>query len=236
MFMLKYVRIKIQQVNPIRRIKLKKIKIILSVAAILVTLSGCGNQKPQNNANQTNNDTTTEATTDTSDNTTSNSDSKNTDNNTETNNTASSSTDSKDTNIAVEKNNNSTNNNSSSQNNDKETSNDEKSFYGNWEIKKVAGYAKVSVGEKTSLIGLKISLSNNLATFGNESYNNPQYKMINKTQNNMASEYKTNLSKIGVSTDSIMQLNVSDKITLFIKDNNTLLYFDEGVFYEVKRE
>lgn len=136
----------------------------------------------------------------------------------------------------MEKNNSSTNNNSSSQNNDKETSNDEKSFYGNWEIKKVAGYAKVSVGEKTSLIGLKISLSNNLATFGNESYNNPQYKMTNKTQNNMASEYKTNLSKIGVSTDSIMQLNVSDKITLFIKDNNTLLYFDEGVFYEVKRE
>ncbi|UYZ33658.1 hypothetical protein OD350_15445 [Clostridium beijerinckii] len=214
---------------------MKKIKIILSVAAILVTLSGCGNQKTQNNDNQTNNDTTTEATTDTSDNTT-NSDSKNTDNNTETNKTASSSTDSKDTNSAVEKNNSSTNNNSNSQNNDKETSNDEKSFYGNWEIKKVAGYAKVSVGEKTSLIGLKISLSNNLATFGNESYNNPQYKMINKTQNNMASEYKTNLSKIGVSTDSIIQLNVADKLTLFIKDNNTLLYFDEGVFYEVKRE
>ncbi|MBN7576892.1 MULTISPECIES: lipoprotein [Clostridium] len=214
---------------------MKKIKIILSVAAILVTLSGCGNQKTQNNDNQTNNDTTTEATTDTSDNTT-NSDSKNTDNNTETNKTASSSTHSKDTNVAVEKNNSSTNNNSSSQNNDKETSNDEKSFYGNWEIKKVAGYAKVSVGEKTSLIGLKISLSNNLATFGNESYNNPQYKMTNKTQNNMESEYKTILSKIGVSTDSIMQLNVSDKITLFIKDNNTLLYFDEGVFYEVKRE
>lgn len=180
---------------------MKSIQIILSVAILLVTLSGCENQKMQTNDGQTvSNATVAESTTDNRDNTTK-----------------------------------TTTDNNSSQNTTKENNQDQKSFYGNWEITKVAGYAKVSTGEKESLIGLKISFSNNLATFGNESYNNPHYKITNRTQENMASEYNTNLSKIGVNAESISELDVPNKMTLFIKDNDTLLYFDEGVYYETKR-
>lgn len=185
---------------------------MLLVAILLITLSGCENQKMQNNDNQKDNTTTT-------------------DNKEKTNK------DIKENDSTTQKDSDSTNTNTniSSPNTVKETSKDQKSFYGSWKITKVAGYAKVSTGEKQSLMGLKISLSNNLATFGNESYNNPQYKMTNKTKANMASEYNTNISKIGIDADSITQLYVSDKMTLFIKDNNTLLYFDEGVFYEVNK-
>lgn len=202
---------------------MKRIQIILSVAVLLITLSGCGNQKVQSNDSTKD----TAITTDNQENTT---------NDIKDNNVA---TQKDSTNTNTNKTEKSTNNNTSSQNTSKESNKDQKSFYGNWELKKVAGYAEVSAGADNSLIGVKMSFSSQVATVGDVSYNNPKYTTTNQTQNTMASDYHTNLSKIGVDADSITELDISNQngegATLFIKDNDTLLYFVEGVFYEVKR-
>lgn len=209
---------------------MKKIQIILSVAALFVTLSGCANQKPQNNDSQTNDNITTEATKDRGDNTTN--DSKDTKDNNVSTQTDSDSINSNKT--------DGTNNDTSSQNTAKETSKDQKSFYGNWQIKKVAGYAKITTGGDESLIGLKITLSKDLATLGNTSYDNPKYEITNKTKDEIASSFKTNLSDISVNANSIDKLDVlpkegTDQMTFFIKDDNILIYYLDGTYYETIR-
>jgi hypothetical protein len=214
---------------------LKRIKIILSVAVLLVTLSGCTNLKSQNNDN-----TTTEVITD---NTTSNNDSQNIDNNTNKSEDKNDNETKIDINITAQKdsdNTDSTNNNNSSQNSANETSKDQKSFYGDWQIKKMAGYARITTGGDESLIGLKITLSKDLATLGNKFYDNPKYEITNKTKNEVANSFKTNLSDIGVNDNSIDKLDVlnkedTDGMTFFIKDNNTLIYYLDGTYYETIR-
>ncbi|AGX44346.1 hypothetical protein [Clostridium saccharobutylicum] len=212
---------------------MKRIQIILSVAVMLITLSGCGNQKVQSNDSTKD----TAITTDNQENTTTDIKDNNVAAQKDSDNTNSNKKDS--TNTNTNKTEKSTNNNTSSQNTSKESNKDQKSFYGNWELKKVAGYAKVSAGADDSLIGEKMSFSSQVATVGDVSYNNPKYTTTNQTQNTIVSDYHTNLSKIGVDTDSITELDISNQngegATLFIKDNDTLLYFVEGVFYEVKR-
>lgn len=80
---------------------MKHIRIIMTVALLMITLSGCGTQKPQNNDSQANDSATTETITDKDSNTSNNnSDANDKDNN---NNKDNSSTDTKNT-SATEKN------------------------------------------------------------------------------------------------------------------------------------
>ncbi|WP_105177675.1 hypothetical protein [Clostridium cagae] len=157
---------------------------------------------------------------------------------------------------------NSTSNNSSSSNNNtvsnrneststkkdsqditKEVSNDknEESFYGNWVIKEVVGYSKVSGGsDPSSVINTKMSFSGDSATFGETYWKNPQYIINNENKEDLEYDYRTNFSKLGINKDSIVNVRVEGEKpnfqrNFFIKDDNTLIYCDEGVFYDVKR-
>lgn len=222
---------------------MKRIRIILSVAIILATLTGCGTQKVQNNDSQINNipsETITDK--DSSDTNIANSDSKNKDNNAKKDNTSTNS------NKVEETNNGSTNSNeeeknanASSSNTIDDNSKEQKSFYGNWQIKKISGYANVTAGGDESIIGTKITLSKDLATLGDESFNIPKYEVINRSKDEMTSDLKTNLSNIGIDANSITEIEVLDEINkrtmiLFIKDEKTLLYLGEGnVYYEAIR-
>lgn len=213
---------------------MRRIQIILSVVILLVTLSGCGNQKVQNNNNHK--DTaTTDSTINNQENT--NTDAK--DNNYATSkdsgNTNNNKQDSTDTNA-----NKTENSNSSPQTTDKESNKDQQSFYGNWKINKIAGYGKISGNEMHELIGLKLYLSKDLITLGSDSYDTPKYQIRNRTKSDIESSYRTNFSNLGITGDSITEVNILDKngaqtMTLIIKDNNTLFYFNEGVYYEATR-
>lgn len=222
---------------------MKRIRIILSVAIILATLTGCGTQKVQNNDSQINN-TPSETITDkeTSDTNTANSNSKNIDNNIKKDNTGTNSNKVEETdNGTTNSNSMEKNDNTSSSNTINDNSKEQKSFYGNWQIKKIAGYANVTAGGDESIIGTKITLSKDLATLGDECLNTPKYEVINRSKGEMMSDLKTNFSNIGIDATSITEIEVADEMNkrtmiLFIKDENTLLYLGEGnVYYEAIR-
>ncbi|MBN1047013.1 hypothetical protein DVW08_16915 [Clostridium botulinum] len=157
---------------------------------------------------------------------------------------------------------NSTSNNSSSSNNNtvsnrneststkkdsqditKEVSNDknEKLFYGNWVIKEVAAYGKVHAGRDTSLvINTNINLSKNLAIFDKESFKNPKYIIKNEKKEDLAWGYHMDFSSLGINKDSITTITVKSEDSSFqdkliVKDDNTLISCDEGIFYYVER-
>ncbi|WP_252224774.1 MULTISPECIES: hypothetical protein [unclassified Clostridium] len=125
----------------------------------------------------------------------------------------------------------------------KKVSNDknEESFYGNWVIKEVVGYSKVSGGsDPSSVINTKMSFSGDSATFGETYWKNPQYIINNENKEDLEYDYRTNFSKLGINKDSIVNVRVEGEKpnfqrNFFIKDDNTLIYCDEGVFYDVKR-
>ncbi|WP_252248840.1 hypothetical protein [Clostridium sp. ZBS20] len=146
-------------------------------------------------------------------------------------------------NSTVSNSNNSTSTKKDSQDVTKEVSNDknEESFYGNWVIKEVVGYSKVSGGsDPSSVINTKMSFSGDSATFGETYWKNPQYIINNENKEDLEYDYRTNFSKLGINKDSIVNVRVEGEKpnfqrNFFIKDDNTLIYCDEGVFYDVER-
>ncbi|WP_252231526.1 MULTISPECIES: hypothetical protein [unclassified Clostridium] len=147
------------------------------------------------------------------------------------------------TNNTVSNSNESTSTKKDSQDVTKKVSNDknEESFYGNWVIKEVVGYSKVSGGsDPSSVINTKMSFSGDSATFGETYWKNPQYIINNENKEDLEYDYRTNFSKLGINKDSIVNVRVEGEKpnfqrNFFIKDDNTLIYCDEGVFYDVKR-
>ena len=124
-----------------RRIYLRRIRSILSVAIILVTLTGCGAQKTQNNDSQTNN-TPSETITDkeASDTKTTSSAPKNIDNNTKKDNTTTKPNKAEETdNASTNSNEVEKNANTSSTNTTNENSKEQKSYYGNWKRQRFCG-------------------------------------------------------------------------------------------------
>ncbi|NFF24582.1 hypothetical protein FDB15_16615 [Clostridium botulinum] len=117
----------------------------------------------------------------------------------------------------------------------------EEQFYGNWVIKEVVGYSKVSGGsDPSSVINTKMSFSGDSATFGETSWKNPQYIIKSEKKDDLEYDYRTNFSKLGINKDSIVNVRVEGEKpnfqrNFFIKDDNTLIYCDEGVFYDVER-
>ena len=139
--------------------------------------------------------------------------------------------------------NNSTSTKKDSQNVTKDVKNEknEEQFYGEWIIKKVVGYSKVSGGsDPSSVSNTKMSFSGDSATFGETYWKNPQYIINNENKEDLEYDYRTNFSKLGINKDSIVNVRVEGEKpnfqrNFFIKDDNTLIYCDEGVFYDVER-
>ncbi|AOR25039.1 hypothetical protein [Clostridium taeniosporum] len=174
-----------------------------------------------------------------------------------TNKTASSSTASKDTNITVDNDSNSTNNNASSQNNTKETRSDEKSFYGNWQITRVVRHSRiVALPDESKFIGQIMNFSNNEAKFvdidikiDNDQtkiipiyFPNPKYTITNKTKKEFIRECRCDPSELGIDSDTITFFTAETTSkkpktspSIIVKDNDTLIYINQGVDFELKR-
>ncbi|NFG42755.1 hypothetical protein FC789_16755 [Clostridium botulinum] len=217
---------------------------IFILVALLVTLTGCGTEKSQNNHIQTNNDISTEAT-DKQDNTTNiNSSEKNTDNSAKKDNT---------TNKVNSNNNNNSNNNTainkSSENNPTKVQNEE-SFYGQWVIEKAVGYSKVgtySDDDIKKIVGKKLSFSKEQsscfgddASYLNDTVKNPTYKKSVITSDEFLSTWLVPLSTLSINSDTVTEIEVNDSknlpaCTFFIKDNDTLILYGGGTFFELKK-
>lgn len=218
---------------------------IFILVALLVTLTGCGTEKSQNNHLQTNNDISTEAT-DTEDNTTNNntnSSEKNTDNNTKKEST---------TNKVNSNKNNSNNNtaiNKNSENNPTEVQNEE-SFYGQWVIENVVGSGKVgtySDDDIKKIVGKKLNFSKEQSScFGddvsylNDTIKNPTYKKSVITSDDFLSNWLVPLSTLSINSNTVTEIEVNDSknlpaCTFFIKDNDTLILYGGGTFFQLKK-
>lgn len=213
---------------------MKKIQIILSVMVLLVSLTGCGNQKVQNNDSQKDNATTNGFTDDNQEN--ANKDTK------ESTSTNSNKKDNTSTNSSkTEK---STNNDTGSQNIAKESSKDQKSFYGSWKVtKSIPTNGIHATIDESEVIGLTMKFSSDGVTFGNQSFQNPKYAITNLSIADFREQYHREPSELGLSGDTITCVSVNTtgeqpkfSNSFIVKDNNTLIYCVEGVYFEVKRE
>ncbi|KFX54710.1 hypothetical protein HYH39_16085 [Clostridium botulinum] len=230
---------------------MKRIYAIILVLVLSLGLISCTDKKVSSNNIKEDNEVSSE-----SDNESNSANEKNTDklnenkndvkeasSNSDTAKNSTSNNSSSSNNNTVSNSNNSTSTKTDSQNVTKEVSNDknEEQFYGNWVIKEVVGYSKVSGGsDPSSVINTKMSFSGDSATFGETSWKNPQYIIKSEKKDDLEYDYRTNFSKLGINKDSIVNVRVEGEKpnfqrNFFIKDDNTLIYCDEGVFYDVER-
>ncbi|NFI93596.1 hypothetical protein FC961_04150 [Clostridium botulinum] len=225
---------------------MKRIYAIILVLVLSLGLISCTDKKVSSNNIKEDNEVSSE-----SDNESNSANEKNTDKLNENKNDVKEASSNSDTaknstssnNNTVSNSNNSTSTKKDSQNVTKEVSNDknEEQFYGNWVIKEVVGYSKVSGGsDPSSVINTKMSFSGDSATFGETSWKNPQYIIKSEKKDDLEYDYRTNFSKLGINKDSIVNVRVEGEKpnfqrNFFIKDDNTLIYCDEGVFYDVER-
>ncbi|WP_252213601.1 MULTISPECIES: hypothetical protein [unclassified Clostridium] len=230
---------------------MKRIYAIILILVLSLGLISCTDKKVSSNNIKEDNEVSSE-----SDNESNSANEKNTDklnknkndvkeasSNSDTAKNSTSNNSSSSNNNTVSNSNNSTSTKRDSQDVTKEVSNDknEESFYGNWVIKEVVGYSKVHAGRNTSLvINTKISLSKDLATFDKDSFKNPKYIIKSEKKDDLEYDYRTNFSKLGINKDSITTITVKSEDSSFqdkliVKDDNTLISCDEGIFYDVKR-
>ena len=239
---IKYSRIyRIYNLNNRGEVKLKKIRIIVSAIVILVVLTGCGNKTNNSQKDNTNTITTESTKESTADNQgNANKDTKvssSTNSNNNTNTTTTNKAD-KSTNSKADK---STTNNTSSQSTAKESSKDQKSYYGSWKVTKlIPTHGAHETIDESTVIGKVMKFSSNEAGFGNDSFQNPEYKTTSLSATDLRKEYRREPTELGLSDDItyvsvIIDGKENQSNSFFVKDNNTLIYHPEGVFFEIKR-
>lgn len=122
-------------------------------------------------------------------------------------------------------------------------------YYGKWQIVKELAYAPVgtySNDDVKTIIGRELILSEESATcFGDQaSYLditavNPAYKKSVVNKNDFEINYRVTFDKLGISGDTVTQIEAVDEkgngCTFFIKDNNTLILYGGGVFFELNK-
>lgn len=107
--------------------------------------------------------------------------------------------------------------------------------YGNEDIKNIVGRKLNFSKEKASCFGDQIKYIDNIAI-------NPIYKQTDISKNDFATDYRNRLTfdNLGIKSDSITQIDVSDSkgngCVFFIKDNDTLILQGGGAFFELTRE
>jgi hypothetical protein len=126
----------------------------------------------------------------------------------------------------------------------------DETFYGQWEIKKVLAYGPVgtySNDDIKTIIGKKLTFSKESAScFGdqvdslNNTAINPVYKKSVIFKNDFESSNRMTFDKLGIKEDSITEIDAVDAkgngCTFFIKDNNTLILFGGGVYFELNKK
>ncbi|MFL0268096.1 hypothetical protein [Candidatus Clostridium radicumherbarum] len=125
----------------------------------------------------------------------------------------------------------------------------EETFYGHWQIEKVLAYGPVgtySNDDIKTIIGKELTFSKDSAScFGdqvdslNNTALNPVYKKSVIFKNDFESSNRMTFDKLGIKGDSITEIDAADAkgngCTFFIKDNNTLILFGGGAYFELIR-
>ncbi|MBW6411688.1 hypothetical protein [Clostridium weizhouense] len=225
---------------------MKHIRSFISVTLLLVMLTGCGTEKPQSNNSQTNNDTVTETDTNKMDNNTKTNDTTN-------NNVKDKEGNTKKDNTANEVNSNNSNSNTAVNNNYKNnatTVQNEESFYGQWVIEKAIAYCKVvsySNDDIKKIVGKKLSFSKEQSScFGDDiSYLNdivksPIYKKSVITSDEFLKNWCVPISTLTINSNTVTKIEIDDAknfptCTFFIKDDNTLILYGGGIFFELSK-
>lgn len=122
-------------------------------------------------------------------------------------------------------------------------------YYGEWILTKLQAYGPVgsySANDVESLIGKSFQFTESMAShFGDElSYlgkmsTNPVYTETDLLKSDIASKYKISFDDLGLETESIIEVSVSDAneniCTFFIKDKDTLILIGGGTYFELKK-
>lgn len=126
----------------------------------------------------------------------------------------------------------------------------EKPFYGHWMIEKTVAFSRVGTyGEEDikEIIGRTLSFSKEESScFGDdisylkETIKNPTYIESTMTSDEFAADFNVSLSAIGIDADTVTEIQINDAnnslvCTFFIKDDNTLILFGGGTFFELSR-
>lgn len=126
----------------------------------------------------------------------------------------------------------------------------EQIYMGNWVIKREIAYGAAGTYSKddiNNLIGKTLIFSSKEATcFGdsasdlNESVQNPRYEKSSVPKADFESENKITFDKLGISGPTITMVQVKDSsnkgCTFYIKDDNTMILYGGGVYFEIDRK
>ena len=122
-------------------------------------------------------------------------------------------------------------------------------FYGDWVVKKSIAFGPVSTysnDDVNKIIGKKLSYSELKAVFETNSAQKPFYKKISISKGDFETSNKIKLSTLGITSSSINQVTVyidsssknmwnSMGSIFYVKDQNTLILFDGGVYFELDK-
>ena len=159
---------------------------------------------------------------------------------------------------SVKQNNNITNSSTNASNTTSKTDNSAKedqsdtkeTYYGKWIIKKQIAYGPVgtySNDDIKKMLGKEISYSNEKAMYETNVCEKPAYQKSTISQADFEANNRIKFSKLGVTDTSIVQVIVytdssykdiwnGNGCIFYIKDPNTLILFDGGVYFELDRE
>lgn len=130
------------------------------------------------------------------------------------------------------------------------TAQNEESFFGQWVIQKVVGYTKAgtySADDIKKILGKNLSFSKEQSScFGddisylNNTVKNPTYKKSVITSDEFTTGFRVPISTLTISSSTVTEIDINDEknspaCTFFIKDDNTLILYGGGTFFELKR-
>ncbi|MBD8497264.1 hypothetical protein [Paenibacillus arenosi] len=114
-------------------------------------------------------------------------------------------------------------------------------YFGNWKISKVAGYAPIYVDtDESTNIGKKASYSAQLARFDDTEIKNPIYTEKKYSKSKFFEGYRIQLSDIGIDDEEVRIIEIVDgsriDSALIIKNEQALIFGWNGIFYELNKE
>lgn len=126
----------------------------------------------------------------------------------------------------------------------------EEAFYGQWLIEKTIAFSRVGTyGEEDikEILGKTLSFSKEESScFGDDiSYlsdtiKNPIYVESTMTTEEFTADFEISLKTIGIEANTVTEIKINDAnnslvCTFFIKDDNSLILFGGGTFFELSR-
>jgi len=122
-------------------------------------------------------------------------------------------------------------------------------YYGQWKISTLIAFGPASIysnDDVKKMIGKTISYSDIQAVYGTVICKNPYYKKTTITSPTFETSNKMKFSTLGITTNSVDQVTVftnsssndlwdSAGSVFYIKDQNTLILFDGGVYFKLTK-